>query len=1123
MSVKTVSPKTQRWLKRAGLVAAAVAPFAVLNFILSLSPLFAVVAIAGVTCGLVAALTRYNRNESAGPAQWQLWVASMTVVAGAVWVAGTTFLALPLTFQPVLRGLLPVLTGLAVAAPAFALHRALRSSNPTAWAVTLVDAVDATWDKARRRFAVIVGVVAVITGGTAVAGVGGLQWLPVITVAAWAIPAALGWKAARARGNVRADIAADLCGRFTGGRWTKALEDAGTSPVVCTWHGSQEWPDEIALPLPPRWEASELEGVQASILTRLSVDGSPRGDISIRMVKRGRRKFLVVEVGLPAMVPHPGAVAGSRWDVIPVGLGENGLPVQVVLADTPHVLVAGPTGAGKSVVERAFLLHALIHKDDWRIVGIDLKQVELSFLTSYENVMRVAITLEDAVDVLRTARDDMTCRFTTMKDEHVNHFTRLKDRPPALMILVDEMFQLLVLEKDSSEEGKERDDLHKAGYTLLAEIGRLGRAAGVHIVGATQFPYADTLKGELKGNMDARIAAGRMDGGMSRMVLDNDTATNLPKVKGRGIIRLGGEQQRFQGYFVELGQGFDDLVRRGVPNRPAVAPSASPAPVGTTPVSDRDKVARPDVTSPTVTFTDVGGYEDVKALLRGAVGTLINDPGAAAKYGLTPSGVLLYGPPGTGKTLLAEATAGELGLQFCKVTTGNLTSRWINAGPELVIAMAETVIAAAPCLLFIDEFDGVAPRRDGGHAEDNKVVTELLRQLDRLREVPGVVVMAATNRIEALDPAAIRPGRMDTRIRVDLPDRAAREAILRASLAGRPLVANMDLAPVVEATDGATGAILAAIVNTAAGAALKAAQPITAQDILTAIKVRGGNDRPTVEAAGLDQLVLDPKARATITQLLSLLKNPAQAAKLGIKQPTGAVLYGPPGTGKTSLARAIAAEAGCSFYPVKGSDFVQKYYGEGDRALEQLYERARASKPSIIFIDEIDGLSGARNDEVGDGGGAVTTLQSLLDGFESNAGVFTIGATNRIETLDDALVRGGRLSHAIEIGLPDQDGREALMVLFTKTMPVDGDVDLNAVANLLEGFSPSNIEGMVQKAGMSALNRAATTGVPVKTVTAADFATALEILPNAVTCTDVPVPVLVGANDGGMDGDEWNF
>lgn len=1082
-------------------------------------PGLGIAVIAAMTSFAIIVLAQYDTEKTVGPAAWKLHLIALTMVAGVGYA--TLNASLVLSHGTTLPARL-ILIGLLVAAVstiAATAWRQLRDTNPTVWPVTVGDAVDVATDDGWLKTALLGSALITAIGALAVRQI---PLAPLAVVVTLLIPVVIGRKTAQARGSMRVLVSRKYCAAFTGDEWTQVLRAAKQSPVTCVWTTTSSWPDQILVPTPMGYDGANLENDKRRLLTMLTNDGSVHGDYRVRADLHNNR--LIVETGLPKLAPYPG-YQGRPWYEIPIGPSEDGGVAVVNVLENPHTLVAGNTGAGKSVLQRAMLAHFLMHRAKWRIIGVDMKKVELNWLEKFPNALRIATELEDAVDAVRNVRDEMSRRYDQMHDEGVNHFEMLAQPVPATLLLVDETYAFLAFEKSKTEEGKIRDELRSEARFLLGEIARLGRAAGIFQILSTQRPDADVLAGETKANLDNRIAAGRMDATPSGMVLDSGAAQQLPRIKGRGIIRHGGELERFQGYFIELGPDLDRMIEEGVKaiaagntvhaptatvvHAPTVAPAAPAVPVGATPVTDRDKVAGPAVTDPTVKFVDVGGYDDVKAQLMDAVGTLINNPNAAAKYRITPSGVLLFGPPGTGKTLLAEATAGEFGLKFCKVTTGNLTSKFVSEGPERVIAMADAVVAATPCLLFIDEFDGIAPRRGGGaHHEDDKVLLELLRQMDRLRLVPGVVVMAATNRFEALDPAAIRDGRMGTQIRVDLPDGDAREAILHAALARRPLEPDMDVASIVEATDGATGATLAGIVTVAATVALKADRLITTQDLLDAIKSRGGKDRPTVESAGLDQLILDPQSRATINQLLSLLTNPAQAKALGMKLPTGAILYGPPGTGKTSLARAIAAEAGYSFYPCKGSDFMSAYAGKGDRAVEELFQRARANKPSIIFIDEIDGLATNRDNMPPWQAATVTTLLTLLDGFESNAGVFTIAATNRFEALDPGLVRGGRLSEHIEIGLPDKAGREALLALFTRTMPVADDVDLAAFAHMLEGFSPSDIEGAVQKAAMAALSRANTAGVPVGTVTAADFADALGIWPPDVTRTATAPPVV---------------
>lgn len=263
---------------------------------------------------------------------------------------------------------------------------------------------------------------------------------------------------------------------------------------------------------------------------------------------------------LPKMAPYPGPF-GRKWSEFAVGVSAEGEAI-VDVQFAPHVLICGPTGSGKSVVQRMILFHALVHSDTWKIVAIDPKRVELSHLRDYPSVLQVATELEDSVQVTQDVHDEMMRRFDEMQATGVNHFLNLPNPPPALMLMVDEAFAFLSPEGIKSDEGKERDALHARAATLIGSIARLGRAAGCHLVLAAQRPDATVLKGELKNNLDARIAAGRMDTTPSLMVLDDEGATRLPKIKGRGMLRMGGELTTYQGYFAE--QSWYDEYLAGV-------------------------------------------------------------------------------------------------------------------------------------------------------------------------------------------------------------------------------------------------------------------------------------------------------------------------------------------------------------------------------------------------------------------------------------------------------------------------------------------------------------------------------------------------------------------------------
>lgn len=281
---------------------------------------------------------------------------------------------------------------------------------------------------------------------------------------------------------------------------------------------------------------------------------------------------------LPSLAKYPGP--GEKWDEIPVGIMGDGTQAIMPFSVTPHALVCGPTGSGKSVLQRMILFHVLAHSDTWRIVGIDMKKVELTWLRKYPSVLKVATTLEEAVEVLRSVRDEMMRRYEEMEENGVNHAKDLPEPPPAILCMIDESTVLLAPEGIKSDEGKERDELHAEAQMIIGELGRLSRASMIHVVACFQRPDARFLSGETKANFDCRIAAGRMDTTPSLMVLDSEAANRLPKIKGRGMIRVGGELDTFQGYFAE-GSWFDEWVaarEAGAAGVPAEVASADEAP-----------------------------------------------------------------------------------------------------------------------------------------------------------------------------------------------------------------------------------------------------------------------------------------------------------------------------------------------------------------------------------------------------------------------------------------------------------------------------------------------------------------------------------------------------------------
>jgi transitional endoplasmic reticulum ATPase len=355
------------------------------------------------------------------------------------------------------------------------------------------------------------------------------------------------------------------------------------------------------------------------------------------------------------------------------------------------------------------------------------------------------------------------------------------------------------------------------------------------------------------------------------------------------------------------------------------------------------------------------------------------------------------------------------------------------------------------------------------------VLATLLTEVDRWRPEPRLLVVGATNELDALDPALTRPGRFDRLVRLDVPDADGRRAVLRAALHGRPTDEGLDLDDVVRRTAGSTPASLAQAVELAALEAMREAAgtgevvPIGDRHLLAALQQRGGKDRPSTEGWSWKRLVLQPEVLAELRQVQELLGDPGRAERYGIDPPTGLLLSGPPGTGKTTIAKVLAAESDCSFYPVTAADLTSRWIGDSERAVARLFRRARANAPSIIFIDEIDAIGATRGQQ----GAYDRQLDQLLleiDGLSSVPGVFVVGATNRPRAVDPALRRGGRLSRTIDIPLPDVDQRLELLRLLTKPMPLH-DVDLEDVALQTDGYSGADLKALLQQAALESMVR----------------------------------------------------
>jgi len=534
--------------------------------------------------------------------------------------------------------------------------------------------------------------------------------------------------------------------------------------------------------------------------------------------------------------------------------------------------------------------------------------------------------------------------------------------------------------------------------------------------------------------------------------------------------------------------------RRGERPSPALAP-VTPPPQRTTATAS----VAVDLTlaNQLPTFASVGNLDALKEEMRSTVGLLMTHPDEARQYRVTWNGLLFHGAPGVGKSFFVQAVAGEFGANVVRLTGGDLSSVRGAAAGALVDEAFRVAAAHLPCVVFFDELDSVAGDRESD-TKGRDVVTALMAGVDEHRDNPQLLVTAAANAPEDIDPALVRPGRFDRHIRLDLPDAGARKAIAAAALKGRPLAKAVDLDELAERMRGQTPAAVAQVVELAALAAFREAAGtgrrvrITTKMLLDAAGRTGGTDRPTVEDWSWDRLVLPPETLAELREFQTLLLNPERAAKMGIDPPAGVMLVGPPGTGKTTIAKVLAAESRCSFYPVSAADLTSKWIGSSERRVARLFARARANAPSIIFIDEIDAIGSGRGDlQTYDR--QLDQLLAEIDGMRERGRVLVVGATNRPEALDPALLRGGRLSRIIEIPLPDVELRREILDLLTRPMPL-GRVDLDDVALETEGFSGGDLKALCQQSAVEAMMRHHTAqGGGEPNVLARDFDEALAV------------------------------
>ena len=497
-----------------------------------------------------------------------------------------------------------------------------------------------------------------------------------------------------------------------------------------------------------------------------------------------------------------------------------------------------------------------------------------------------------------------------------------------------------------------------------------------------------------------------------------------------------------------------------------------------------------------ITYEDIGGLQSEIQRVREMVELPMKHPQIFSKLGIEPpQGVLLHGPPGTGKTLLAKAVANETSASFFSIAGPEIISKYYGESEQQLREIFEDAKEESPSIIFIDELDSIAPKREDVTGEvERRVVAQLLTMMDGLETRGQVIVIAATNRVDSVDPALRRPGRFDREIEIGVPDEVGRKEVLQIHTRGMPLSDDVSLDHLADETHGFVGADIESLTKEAAMKALRRYLPeidLDEEDIppslIDRMIVKREDFRGAlgeVEPSAMREVLVElPKiswedvggltdAKQQVKESVEWpLSSPERFDRMGVDAPKGVLLYGPPGTGKTLMAKAVANETNANFISVRGPQLLSKWVGESEKAIRQTFRKARQVNPTIIFFDELDSLAPSRGPEMGNNVSerVVNQLLTELDGLEEMGDVMVIGATNRPDMIDPALLRSGRFDRLVMIGQPDQEGRERILEIHTRNTPLAPDVSLREIAEITDGYVGSDLEGIAREAAIEAL------------------------------------------------------
>ena len=527
---------------------------------------------------------------------------------------------------------------------------------------------------------------------------------------------------------------------------------------------------------------------------------------------------------------------------------------------------------------------------------------------------------------------------------------------------------------------------------------------------------------------------------------------------------------------------------------------------GSTRIELSEKPAKEVKALPRITYEDIGGLGAEIKKVREMIELPMKHPELFERLGVeAPKGVLLHGPPGTGKTLLAKALASETNAHFETLSGPEIMSKYYGESEEKLRQLFKTAEEEGPSIILIDEIDSIAPKREEVTGEvERRVVAQLLALMDGLESRGKVVVIGATNRPDALDPALRRPGRFDREIEIGVPNRASRLEVLQIHTRGMPLAPNVNVERLAEITHGFVGADLAALAREAGMRSLRRIMPeldleveaipaeilnkieVTNEDFLDALREMEPSamrevmvESPDIhwtEIGGLDnakqELMEAVEWPLTYTSLFD---------HMNATPPKGILLYGPPGTGKTLLAKAVATESQANFISVKGPEFLSQWVGESEKAVRETFRKAKQAAPAVVFFDEIDAIAPTRGSGLGDSHvteRVISQILSEMDGLESLHNVVVIAATNRPDIIDSALLRPGRFDRMIEIGVPDEASRLAIFKIHTAERPLSDDVKLEELAKGTENYTGADIFAVCNEAVMLAIREYVQSGKP---------------------------------------------